>query len=97
MIHSQRRPKRIVTTPIFTPGTMNEGSAAFVGEGDGISDMKGLEGPEVVVVGSGVASEVAVPRTPASVASPSSAACEADEALRPPCQLQSNNRLEPAI
>lgn len=44
---------------------------------------EGPNGNEVVpeLVGSGVASEVAVPKTPARVASPSEAACEADEAL----------------
>jgi hypothetical protein len=46
---------------------------------DGVADP---DGPFVPVpVADGVAREVAVPRTPLRVASPSAAACEADEAL----------------
>lgn len=60
------------------PGTTIDG-AAFVG--DGVE-----EGPKAgdevdVVDGSGVASEMAVPKTPANVASPSAAASEAEDTL----------------
>ena len=60
------------------PGTIIDG-AAFVG--DGVEDGPKASDEVEVIDGSGVASDAAVPRTPARVASPPAAADDTDEIL----------------
>jgi len=66
-------PSTKATTPIFRQGPVV--NAVFEGTAD-------PDGPSVEMpVAEGVAKEVAVPSTPLSVASPSAAACEAEDNL----------------